>query len=241
MDLPQFPTGELPVIGFIKANKLPLLLASGSILCIVISLILLVKSTQTLEEIEFDGGVVEGESTIGQIKADVAGEVAKPGVYSLPADARIEDAITAAGGFTANADMNYVTRKINRAQRVVDGGKVYIPTDPNTITSHNQSYATSGEGSEPVSHTFSSVVTTSGGLSQNGAGVNIVTDSSTDNGNLISINDATISQLDTLPGVGPVTAQKIIDNRPYQNLEELLTRKAVGKSVYTKIIEMISL
>jgi len=60
-------------------------------------------------------------------------------------------------------------------------------------------------------------------------------------GDLISVNSASLSELDTLPGVGPVTAQKIIDNRPYQTLEELVNKKAVGQSVFEKIKSKISL
>lgn len=57
---------------------------------------------------------------------------------------------------------------------------------------------------------------------------------------LVNINTATESQLDTLPGVGPVTAQKIIASRPYSTPEELLTRKAVGQSVFEKIKDLIT-
>lgn len=58
---------------------------------------------------------------------------------------------------------------------------------------------------------------------------------------LISINTASTTELDTLPGVGPVTAGKIIDNRPYQTLEELVTKKAVGQSVFNNIKDQITL
>ena len=57
---------------------------------------------------------------------------------------------------------------------------------------------------------------------------------------LVNINTATESQLDTLPGVGPVTAQKIIASRPYSSPEELLTKKAVGQSVYEKIKDLVT-
>jgi competence protein ComEA len=241
MDLPNNQIEGISAVGLIKNNQVPLILASGSIICIIISVILLVKTTQTNDEIEFGSGVVEGLSTIGQIKVDVAGEVVKPGVYSLSLDSRVEDAISSAGGLTVNADLDYVTKKINRAARVVDGGKIYIPIKSGSTMSHNQSYATSGEESEPVSRNLGGIDTISQASSQNGAGKNIGYDSSTETNNLISINDATVNELDTLPGIGPVTAQKIIDNRPYQVLEELLTKKAVGKSVYSKIISLISL
>lgn len=57
---------------------------------------------------------------------------------------------------------------------------------------------------------------------------------------LININEADLSVLDKLPGVGEVTAQKIIDNRPYGGIEELVTKKAVSRSVYEKIKGQIS-
>ena len=56
----------------------------------------------------------------------------------------------------------------------------------------------------------------------------------------ININTASSSELDRLPGVGPVTAQKIIEGRPYQTIEELLSRKIVSKSIFEKIKDKIS-
>jgi competence protein ComEA len=58
---------------------------------------------------------------------------------------------------------------------------------------------------------------------------------------IVSINNATQGQLEDLPGIGAVTAEKIIDNRPYGSLQELVDKKAVGASVFEKIKEKISL
>lgn len=58
---------------------------------------------------------------------------------------------------------------------------------------------------------------------------------------LININTASLAQLDKLPGIGPVTGQKIIDNRPYTDINELLTKKIVGKKVYEQIKEKITI
>lgn len=57
---------------------------------------------------------------------------------------------------------------------------------------------------------------------------------------LINVNSASSAQLDKLPGVGEVTAQKIISARPYQSKEDLLNKKAVGKATYEKIKDLIS-
>lgn len=59
-------------------------------------------------------------------------------------------------------------------------------------------------------------------------------------GNLVNINTGSQAELEALTGVGPVTAQKIISGRPYQNIEELLSRKIVGASTFTKIKEEIT-
>lgn len=57
---------------------------------------------------------------------------------------------------------------------------------------------------------------------------------------LVDINTDSLAELDKLPGVGPVGAQKIIDSRPYSSIEELYTKKAVTRSVYEKIKELVS-
>ena len=55
----------------------------------------------------------------------------------------------------------------------------------------------------------------------------------------INLNTATAAQLDTLPGIGPVTAEKIIMARPYQNISDLINRKVVSSSVYEKIKDRV--
>jgi competence protein ComEA len=58
---------------------------------------------------------------------------------------------------------------------------------------------------------------------------------------LVHINFASQSELEALPGVGPVTAQKIIAGRPYQTLDELVSKKAVGQSLFEKIKPQLAL
>lgn len=57
----------------------------------------------------------------------------------------------------------------------------------------------------------------------------------------ININTASQSELEALPGIGPVTASKIISDRPYQKIEELISKKVVSRSVYDKIKDSLTL
>jgi competence protein ComEA len=75
---------------------------------------------------------------------------------------------------------------------------------------------------------------------ESGAGVGAVAGASAQGG-VISLNSASSSELESLSGVGPTTAQKIIDNRPYSDINELLGKKVVGRATFEKIKDKISL
>ncbi len=75
----------------------------------------------------------------------------------------------------------------------------------------------------------------------NSAAGSAVTTSVSNTSGPISINSATAQELDSLPSIGPVTAQKIIDNRPYNTIDDLVAKKAVGKATFEKIKDLISL
>lgn len=70
---------------------------------------------------------------------------------------------------------------------------------------------------------------------------NIKSTTNTSNIITISINLASSSELEALSGVGPVTAEKIINNRPYSSLEELINKKVLGEKLYEKIKDQLTL
>lgn len=70
-----------------------------------------------------------------EIMVDVGGAVERPGVYKLVADARVNDALVAAGGLSAEADRSWVARYLNLAQVVADGTKLYVPKAGESINS----------------------------------------------------------------------------------------------------------
>lgn len=137
----------------------------------------------------------------------VSGEVVKPGVYVLLATARVIDALQAAGGATNHADLVVV----NLAAPLVDAAQVFIPR----------------MGSTPR-------VT----LPRPHAGINLPiaggSAGATSAAGIVDINSATLSDLDALPGVGPSTAQAIIDyrtaNGPYASVDDLLNVRGIGPS-----------
>lgn len=144
------------------------------------------------------------------ITIDVEGAVEKPGVYKISTDARIQDALIAAGGLAQDADRHQISQNLNMASPLTDGAKLYIPA----------------VGEQMV---------TSGSTSSNSSGS--VQGAST---GPVNINQASEEQLDALPGIGPVTAQKIISNRPYAITQDLLNKKVVGAGEFAKIKDQVT-
>ncbi len=144
-----------------------------------------------------------------QITVYVSGEVVKPGVYVLLATARVIDALHAAGGATHQADLVVV----NLAAPLVDAAQVFFPRKGSTP-----------HATLPRPHAGVNVPIASG----NDGG------SATSAGGIVDINSATVFDLDALPGVGPSTAQAIIDyrvaNGPYASVDDLLNVRGIGPS-----------
>jgi competence protein ComEA len=144
------------------------------------------------------------------IKVAIEGEVVRPGVYEMKREDRVENLILKAGGFTENTDRNWIKRNLNQAQKLLDGAKIYIPRQDEKSQAAFSSFSFSN--ANPDSSSLASVV---------------------------NLNTAEISELDSLPGIGLVTAQKIIDGRPYEQVADLLNRKIVGQSVFEKIKDRV--
>ena len=143
----------------------------------------------------------------------VSGEVVKPGVYVLLATARVIDALQAAGGATNHADLVVV----NLAAPLVDAAQVFIPRMGSTP-----------RVTLPRPHAGINLPI-AGGSGGAGAG-----GSATSAAGIVDINSATLADLDALPGVGPSTAQAIIDyrtaNGPYASVDDLLNVRGIGPS-----------
>lgn len=182
--------------------KIPLIIFFAGLFVTAVGVGLFVFGQSGGEEVKIvSPGEVVGVSSSKELVLDIGGEVLRPGVYKLADGMRVNDAILAAGGLSADAD----TTKMNLAAKVADGQKVFVPSKLEQVISEK------GEV-----------------ISQQSSG-------------LVSINNASEAELDKLPGIGPVTAGKLIGARPYSTIEELVSKKAVTKSVFEKIKSMVSL
>ncbi len=150
-----------------------------------------------------------------EITIQIMGEVAHPGVYSFTQGSRVQDAVEAAGGLLSTAD----TTSVNLAAKLEDGQQINIPAGSGVAV---------------------------GGLppSSSNAPFLVLTTPTVPAGNLININTATLAQLDLLPGIGPTTAQKIIDYRtqhgPFQKIEDIMNVPGIGPATFDNIKTLIS-
>lgn len=145
------------------------------------------------------------------LTVDVQGAVKNPGVYNLPVGQRLTDAISKADGFSDDADTTYIAKELNLATALTDGQKIYVFHD--------------GERDSNTSH---SIIEND----NNGSG---------QTSNNISINDATVSELMQLKGIGESRAEDIVANRPYSQLTELTTKDVLTQNLFEQIEVEISL
>lgn len=173
------------------------------------------EAVTTSDKIEVLTGATESESTVLEIVVEVAGEIERPGVYRLAKDSRIDDLLIAAGGVSSDADRVWMEKSLNRAARLIDGQKIYIPAGAEQTLTASAKNFWGGPG---------------GGDNWGSGGTG-----------LTNINSASQKELEALPGIGPVYAQNIIEQRPYSNIEELLTKGILKKSTYEKIKDLVTI
>lgn len=152
----------------------------------------------------YEGRPEEGASD--QLVVHVAGAVRHPGVYALPAGARVVDAVRAAGGEREDG----AAWVLNLAARVLDGDRIYVPQRQEVAEQGSAAGVGSGSLPGPV------------GTSATGAGAPVRVD----------INHASAEELDAVPGIGPALAQRIVADRcangPFARVEDLTRVPGIG-------------
>ncbi|WP_026239848.1 ComEA family DNA-binding protein [Parafrankia discariae] len=160
------------------------------------------------------------ESAAPEVVVDVAGRVARPGVVRLPAGSRVVDAVERAGGVLPGTD----TTGLALARLLADGEQILVDGRPGPATPPPEA-----AGGGPSSG--------SAGGSAGGAGGGSP-------GQPLDLNTATLEQLDTLPGVGPVLAQRIIDwraaNGPFTSPDQLGEVTGVGDRRLADLMPLVT-
>ena len=160
------------------------------------------------------------------ILVDISGAVALPGVYCFDKGASVIDAVKKAKGFLSDAGFKYISMKINLATVMLDNSKIYIPFEQD----YDCNLLTFSLPKEIVDITIPDIESEE---SSDGS-----PEGTTE---CISINSATQVKLETLDGVGPSTAIKIIEGRPYSVLEDLLNVSGIGDATFNKFKDSICL
>lgn len=173
---------------------------------------------------ELPGTATEGNEA--QLLVHVCGEVRREGVYSLPPEARVVDAIEAAGGLTAEAAGAY----LNQAAPVADGMRIYIPSLEEVEQAGGGVPGDSG-GAEP-----GGVPGDSGGAEPGGI--------PGDSGGKVNLNTADMAALTALSGIGESKARAIVQYRdehgPFQRIEDLMQIPGIKEGTFEKIKDKIT-
>lgn len=156
-----------------------------------------------------------------EILIHVSGCVKNNGIVKLKENSRINDAIEAAGGLTSDADLS----NINLAYILEDGEKIYIPK----------------KGEEIAEESYTSSVTSETSSIKSGSSSSTTSSSKTSK---ININKATQTELETIPGIGPSTALKIInyreENGKFNSIEDIKNVSGIGDTKYEKMKDYIT-
>ena len=194
--------------------------------CIITSLISTNDKEKTLPGSSMQsaqGAVTSKAAQAKTVRVQVSGAVLEPGIYDVPANYRVEEAIAAAGGLTENAD----SERINLVRKVRDGMQIRVPVQKAArinSTQRGNSKAKSGLGESKSGKSSSAAKAGSGRNSSMMQSVRI--------------NSASAGELQQLPGIGPALAQRIVETRNsgrFTSVEDLLRVPGIGKAKLAKL------
>lgn len=184
-------------------------------------------------------GGASGEATV---RVHVAGAVNNPGVYTLPAQGRAVDAIAAASGAAADADLD----RVNLAGALSDGVQIYVPHRGETAApaqiQPNGGTANSGQGN--AANGAAQNGASQGGTQPQPARTLTPAGSAQKVSTPVNINTATAEELQTLPRIGPAMAQRIIAWREahggFRSVDELDAVPGIGPSMLENLRPLVT-
>lgn len=163
-------------------------------------------------------GTAVPTATPGPIRVFVSGEVGQVDVYELPAGSIVADAIRLAGDFTVEA----AVERVNLAQPLVDGMQIHVPRRVVVEVETD-------EAQPVIQLPANGLVDAPGGAAAGGR---------------VNINTAGLEELDTLPGVGPATAEKIMayreENGHFARIEDIMEVSGIGEAKFEAMKDLIT-
>lgn len=160
------------------------------------------------------------------VKVYVSGAVAKPGLYEIPAGSRATAAIAAAGGMTLEANPD----KVNLAKLLKDGMQVNVPRLSARQLCEQTAPVNAGAAAEAAGANTLTLVSVKT-AAESGRGTAKA-------GGKVHLNTATAAELTALPGVGDITAQRILEYRAahgFASIEDVMKVKGIGKAKFSKM------
>lgn len=198
--------------------------------CIITSLISTNDEAKTLPVSSLpqsaQSAVTSKTAQVKTVRVQVSGAVLEPGIYDLSANCRVEEAISAAGGLTENAD----SERVNLVRKVRDGMQIRVPVKKAARTSRTQRKSAQATAGYSASST-KKIGSTRAGAEKNNSAVQIV-----------RINSASARELQQLPGIGPALAQRIVETRNsgrFTSAEDLLRVPGIGKAKLAKLRDYV--
>jgi competence protein ComEA len=227
-------TGGVPEEVGGPGTRTPLLIGVGVIALMVVAFALAFGAGAN-GTVVIDGGTPLGSANLGDVTGvavpattpaetelvvEIVGAIGRPGVFRLPAGARVGDLVEAAGGYGSRVDAERASRELNLAAPLHDGDQIRVPSRDDEMAAG----VGPASGGQPGS----------GGTSP-GSGSSVT--------GLVDLNRATSAELEALPGIGLVTAAKILasrDEQPFGAVEDLRTRKLLGEKTYEKVRDLVT-
>lgn len=180
---------------------------------------------------------VEKASNNREIVVYVSGAVSKPGLISLPLDARLNDVLKEANPLP-EADLE----QLNPASKLKDGQKISIPYKAGMKSAETAAQA--AQAPQMAQTSQGSLSGQAAQVAQSPQTSSVSGSAPSSNTGKININTAGAAELDNLPGVGPALAARIIqyrtDNGPFTNPEDLQNVSGIGSKTYEKMASMVT-
>lgn len=212
-----------PIVIDAPANALRPLARVAAVICLLVAIMVWLNRPQAITPFDVQstgvtvvepssdsaGSAIDvpratGTRTLATIVVDVEGHVRRPGLVTLPVDARVADAIAAAGGLTRKISPG----SLNLAQKVTDGQLIVVTAGTTQTSSQSGGAGSAGLGSA-----------------------------------LININSASATDLDALPGVGPVMSSRIVawrtENGGFTSVDDLQQVPGIGPKVFANLKPLV--